>query len=297
MTHVFSELDGELLCPIVSAMWNVVLMLDRDASIETEASVGGLLVRTTLGTRALRVELIEAASEHDAHSKALVAANRFLDGVHCKHHVALAVDSSSWTGEDTTTRKQYACSQERSPLFVGDRVCVKMTNKPTGEVVTYDSARPGPLQFRHSDAQAYYRKAKLTEDVFDRFRYLFLTAEFIAGRICAATGAAPTDGLNRLELALNEVFADRAPLLHEAAATDPTLANGDVVHNVAQLLYADNRCALNHATPSQSKVPFKPADEAQVNNALPHGVRRTEAAQLRRKRPPVKVRHATLVRE
>ena len=251
-------------------MWDVVLTLDRNAPVETEWLADGVTVRTSVGTPALRIEGIHAASDEEAHSKALVAANRFLDGVHLRFGAVLAVQSTSWTAQEPERGKIYAHFHEKLSLFASERIRVEMTSATTGEsVVVYDSERPGPLCFTHSEAQAYYRKARCTEDTFEKFRNLYLAAESVGHRICVATGATPADELARLEFALNEAFTNRAQLLREAAATSPHLANGDVVHNVAKLLYVDNRCALNHARPNQSRVPFNPADEEQVKGALP----------------------------
>lgn len=45
---------------------------------------------------------------------------------------------------------------------------------------------------------------------------------------------------------------------------------GDVILEVARLLYKGHRCQLNHSKASDDKkIPFDPEDEKEVNHALP----------------------------
>lgn len=254
-------------------IWNISLTLDRASPVEADSKFGDVTVGVKLETRELSVLGIQAADKNEAIAKAEELANPFLDTLSWKHDVDLAIDPTALRAEEIgPDGRKHAHLQGKETISVSERVLIVLKDATGNVVEVRDSAKPGRIGVKRSEAAAYYRRARLSSDPFDRFRNFYLVAENVADRIRANKKVSRKLYEQKLlKLALGECFrSDRTPLHKVASSVAEYHDQGNIIAEVARLLYKGYRCQLNHAKASQNKkVPFDPENEQQVKAVLP----------------------------
>lgn len=209
------------------------------------------------GYATVTVRNVEADSIEDAESKAMPKTNAILDELCKQYEIKLEVGNGCtiMLQDSPTTRhikefdmKVYAKGGHRKRI-------PRVINK---------------VEIRPSDAKTYYRKAELSQDPFDKFRNLYLAIENVASKIAAAKGENFDSELKLLQFALKECFLSDRQLLEEHSHAIGFEHTGDIFLDVANFLYKKNRVQLSHSKAREKKkIPFKPADEQEVQSSLP----------------------------
>lgn len=251
-------------------MWKVKFNLNVPSPKEASTIVDGISVKVDYEGKHIELANIEAPSKEEARQLAIEAANHFLNTLAWKYDAPLAIDPSVEIVEKVEPGKRgqaYITIRER--LTITDEVRVSKTNASGATETVYDSRKPGEIEVYHSEAVAYYRRAKLTSDPFDKFRNLFLAIE----NIMSSLRTKKTQRGEQLALVetLTEVFQGKHESLSRVAAQirgfDQT---ANAFPEVARILYKANRCQLNHSKVlEERKIPFDPDDERQVKESLP----------------------------
>lgn len=254
--------------------YNCIYTLNKKSPVEAWNEEAGVRVRLTLGEPYLRVEGVSADSPEQVFTSARETAERFLDGVSRDCDANLAIVSDEVNVEvldDQGNVTGYAVTATAiATVDVGIRVVHKDAN---GNVLhEYDSARPGPIALATSDAPRYFRKARTSLDVFDKFRNFYYVVEYVGSRLKAhlrPKGFGGEQGLIRF--ALEQAFPGQAERLRGAARMVPGIDSAtDVYEAVAEFLYDRNRKELQHAKVSMTrKVPFRQVHEKAVRDAIP----------------------------
>jgi hypothetical protein len=253
-------------------IWTIGFALSRPSNVEAHAADGDIRFSLEIGGTALRVENIEADSEGSARGRVEQFANAFLNTLASSQNEALEIVPSSWTSEtsDEPGIKSVGGHLEAAASL---RASVRVAKiDANGYVVEVrDSDRLGEIEIRNSDAAAYYRKALLASDSFDRFRNYYLVVENVADRIRLKGPKSKLQEEPLLSQALTQCFsANPNSLLQAAQNVSGFSQTSGVFGDVASLLYKAYRCQLNHAKAMESKrIPFNSADEKAVADALP----------------------------
>lgn len=211
------------------------------------------------GCSTVTVRNVEAETHDDAEGKARPKANALLDELSRQYDVNLELGNGCTIMlQDSPTTRHIKEYDMKVYARGGHRKKYPHTLK---EVVT-----------KASDAKAYYRKAAISQDTFDKYRNLYLAIENVASKIAAAKGKRFGYGheLDLLKFALQECFSSNADLLEGYHHLPGFSDTGDIVLDLATFLYKKNRVQLSHAKASESrKIPFNAADEWEVQVALP----------------------------
>jgi len=209
------------------------------------------------GYSTVTVRNVEADSTDDAGNKARPKANAFLDELCRQYEINLEI-GKGWTvmvQDSPATRhiKEYNLKITRKG---GHRRRVPRVLKE--------------VEIRPSDAKAYYRKAAISKDDFDKFRNLYLAIENVASKIVAAKGKCSCRELDFVRIALQECFSSDTQLLKEHSHVYGFENTGDIFLDVATFLYKKNRVQLSHSKARRNKkTPFDPHDEWEVQVSLP----------------------------
>lgn len=209
------------------------------------------------GCSTVTVRNVEADSTDDAANKARPKANALLDELCRQYEINLEI-GNSWTVmlQDSPTTRHIKKLYLRTYIKGGHR---KKYPRMLKEVV-----------IRASDSKAYYRKAAISQDPFDKFRNLYLAIENVVSKIAAAKGKACCTELEKVKIALQECFSSNKQLLEEHSHVYGFANSGDIFLDVATFLYKRNRVQLSHSkTSERKKIPFNPADEWEVQVSLP----------------------------
>jgi len=264
-------------------MWKVYFNLTKPSQLEVSSEINGIKLGVSQGSDQLVAELIEACDESNAQQRALTAANLFLDALSWKCSATFAIDSNSQHIEYVTPTGQKHISITASASIVLTNSVTVVKKDSSGNILEVsDSSKPGRIEIKPSDAARYYRHAHLTDDPFNRFHDLYLTAENIASKIQVTKGLSQKDvkrlsesgesgeeGL--LKLALDACFSSNPHSLRQVARNLPEFDEAkDTIPQVAKILFKGYRCQLNHSKAlDDKKIPFNPEDEKEVRAALP----------------------------
>lgn len=209
------------------------------------------------GYSTVTVRNVEADSYDDAADKARPKADALLDELCKQYEIGLEI-GNGWTvmlQDSPTTRhiKKYTV-----------KVTVKGGHRKRIPRVLKD------IRIRPSDAKTYYRKATISQDLFDKFRNLYLAIENVASKIAAAKDKHFRYESGLLQFALQECFSSDKQLLEKYSHVYGFKNTGDIFLDVATFLYKKNRVQLSHSKASEKKkIPFNPADEWEVQDSLP----------------------------
>ena len=219
--------------------------LDRHSNLEVHAQEGDMRASVEKGSSRLRVEGVEAASEDAARNLAEIFANKFLNTLAYKWDEALGIAPLPWASEPTGEPGNKSVHVGNS---ISSRSSLTLTKIDAGGnvVEVYDSDRPGKIEVSKSEAAAYYRRAALAGDPFDKFRNFYLVAENVADQIRLAKQCETPKEQSLLREALETCFAANSGLLVQVAEAVPGFVAGtDVFNGVAELLYKAHRCQLS----------------------------------------------------
>jgi len=209
------------------------------------------------GYPTVTVRSVEADSIDDAADKARPKADALLDELCRQYQMKLEIGNGyTVVAQDSPTTRHIKKFHMKIYTKGGHR-------KKIPSVLNKVETKP-------SDAKTYYRKAAISEDPFDRFRNLYLAIENVASKIAAAKGEHFHSELKLLQFALKECFSSNRQLLVEHRQVYGFENTGDIFLDVATFLYRKNRVQLSHSKASEEKkIPFKPADESEVQVSLP----------------------------
>lgn len=175
------------------------------------------------------------------------------------------------------------CLQYERNLEIGNGFTVMLQDSP---LTRHIKIRTGKIKFRGwhrkripsllkeveikpSDAKAYYRKAAISKDTFDKFRNLYLVIENVASKVALAKGADLRYESELLQFALQECFSSDEQRLKDNSHARGFENTGDIFQDVARFLYKTNRVQLNHSKAGEDKkVPFNHDDEWKVRVSL-----------------------------
>jgi len=211
------------------------------------------------GMPTITVRNVEAESEEDAEKKARPKANAFLDELCLRYEIALSIKSPpslTVMPQDSPNTRHIKELRMTLSILGGHR---KRIPRILSEVTT-----------KSSDAKAYYRRASLSEDPFDKFRNIYLAIENVASKIVKREGKEGCRDCELIVIALRQCFAANVNLLESYLPARGFVSTGDIVKDVAMLLFKTNRCQLNHSKAfKDKKIPFNPDDEWEVEAAIP----------------------------
>jgi hypothetical protein len=208
------------------------------------------------GYSTVTVRNVEADSTDDAADKARPKADALLDELCRQYEINLEI-GNGWTVmlQDSPTTRHIKTLHLKIYTTGGHRKRYPRTLK---EVV-----------IKSSDSKAYYRKAAISQDPFDKFRNLYLAIENVASKIAAAKNKHFRYELELLQLALQECFSSNNRLLEEHSHVYGFKRTGNIFLDVATFLYKENRVQLSHSKASgKKKMPFNPDDEREVQVSL-----------------------------
>lgn len=209
------------------------------------------------GYSTVTVRNVEADSTEDAANKARPKANALLDELCRQYEINLEI-GNGWTVmlQDSPTTRHIKKLYLKTYIMGGHRKRIPRVLKE--------------VEIKPSDAKAYFRKAAISQDPFDKFRNLYLAIENVASKIAAAKGKACCTDLELVRIALQECFSSNKQLLEEHSHVYGFENSGDIFLDVATFLYKRNRVQLSHSkTSKRKKIPFNPADEWEVQVSLP----------------------------
>jgi hypothetical protein len=208
------------------------------------------------GYSTVTVRNVEAGSVEDAEDKARPRANALLDELCGQHKIGLEIGSGCTIMlQDSPTTRHIKKFNMKTFTTGGHR-------KRVPQVLS-------EVEIRQSDAKAYYRKAALSRDSFDRFRNLYLAIENVASKIAAAEDEHGLSELELLRFALKECFSSKRQLLEEHSQARGSENTGDIFLSVATLLYKKDRVQLSHSKAGEKKkTPFNRVDEEEVETSL-----------------------------
>jgi hypothetical protein len=208
------------------------------------------------GCSTVTVRNVEADSHKDAMNKARPKADSFLNELSLRHEINLEIGNGCTIGpQDSPTTRHIKKYTIKTILKGGHRKRIPRVLKE--------------VEIKPSDAKAYYRKAAISQDPFDKFRNLYLAIENVASKIALAKGEHSRHELKILQFALQECFSSNEQLLKEHSHVYGFENTGDIFLDVARFLYENNRVQLNHSKASRNKkVPFNPDDEWRVQVSL-----------------------------
>jgi len=205
------------------------------------------------GCSTVTVRNVQADSVNSRIDEATVKANTFLDELCCQHGINLELENGAALepqGSPTTRHVKKYTTKIRLKGWHRKRV-----PRSLKEVRT-----------KPSDAKAYYRKAAISKDPFDRFRNLFLAIENIATKIVRDSPNAK----QLLKRALQTCFPPASKDLEHFMQSHGFEHKGDAVAKATDLLYSQNRLPLFHSKENKGKkIPYKLEDEESVETVLP----------------------------
>jgi len=263
-------------------MWTVNLVLNGPSLLEACAEIMGLRVKVQENSTQVVVHDVDAADADEAFKKALSAANQFLNTLSWKHNNHLEIQTRTFSEEltESSGKKHVINSLAPASIVLEARITTVHKDSSGNIIGVSDSRKPGRINVNPSDAATYYRRARLTDDPFDRFRNLYLATENVSDRIRMKRGlnkqelneiyGVQSSELALLRLALNECFENNLHPLIGATRIYTFDNNQSIVPQVAQMLYKGHRCQLDHSKASEDKkIPFNLQDEEEVKTALP----------------------------
>lgn len=264
-------------------MFTVNFELNGASLLEAYAEIIGLRVEVQENSTQVVVHNVDAADADEAFKKALSAANQFLNTLSWKHNTDLKIGTEASSVALTEPSGKKHVIIRLAPASIGLKARVTAVHKDaSGNIISVsDSQKPGRINVKPSDAAAYYRRAHLTDDPFDRFRNLYFAVENVSDRIRMKRGlnkqglkeiyGGQSSELRLLRLGLDECFANNLHPLIEATKRIYTFDNNQsLVPQAAEMLYKGHRCELNHSKASEDKkIPFNLQDEEEVKTALP----------------------------
>ena len=249
------------------------------------SEISGLRVEIQENSSQIVVYDVDAASEHEAYEKALSAANHFLNTLSWQLDVHLNVkrESTSVDLTDSDGRKSVFIILGVASIDAKGMPLKVVITDAYGNMIpqTNDSEKLTRIDANASEAAAFHRQAHLTNNPFERFRNLYLTAENIADRIRTKKGLSKQQlqktykATSReealLQFALDQCFKSNLEPLKQVAAKASTIDDEQpLIPQVAKILYKGYRCQLNHSKYSENKkVPFNRKDEEDVEKAIP----------------------------
>lgn len=258
-------------------LYNCIYSLNRKSPIEAWGKESGMTTRLARNDSTLRVEGVESNSPEDAFASAREAAERFLDGVsRTCDSVDLTIASDEMNAEtldDQGNVRGYALTavvQMRMTL----NAHVVQRDADGNVIYEHDSARPGEISLASSDAPRYFRKARTSADVFEKFRNYYYVLEYVGSRILAHTKLKPKgyegeQGL--IQYGVEQAFPGESDRLRGVAKMVPGIDSALQVYvAVSEFLYRRHRLELQHAKfRMPRKVPFRRLHEQDVREALP----------------------------
>lgn len=208
------------------------------------------------GYATVTVRNVEADSHEDAANKARPKADSFLNELSLQYEINLEIGNGYTVGpQDSPTTRHIKKYTMKVKTLGGHRKKIPRVLKE--------------VEIKPSDAKAYYRKAAISQDTFDKFRNLYLAIENVASKIALAKGERSRSELKILNFALQECFVSQEQLLKDNSHAYGFENTGDIFGDVARFLYRTNRVQLNHSKAGEDKkVPFNPDDEWRVRVSL-----------------------------
>jgi len=209
------------------------------------------------GYSTVTVRNVEADSTDDAINKARPKADAFLNELSWRYDLNLEIGSSLTVMIQDSPETRHIKQHYLKVYTKGGHR--KKYPRILKEVV-----------IKASDSKAYYRKAAMSQDPFDKFRNLYLAIENVASKIAAVKGKDGCRDSELIEIALQECFSSNVQLPKEHSHVRGLVCKGDNIQEVATLLFKGLRCQLNHSKASEDKkIPFDPDDEREVQSVLP----------------------------
>lgn len=231
-----------------------IVEIDLKSKSPTTVENGDVIVDKGYDT--ITVRNVEADTPLNAEKEAISKANEFLNELSWQYgiHLELRYGSTIAPQESPATRHLKRIYIKTS-LKGWHR---KKVPRKLNEVIT-----------KPSDSKAYNRRAAKSQDPFDEFRNLYLAIENVASKIAIAKGKKELSEFELLEIALQECFSSNVQLLKDYSYIRSSEHEGDVIHEVANLLYRGRRCQLNHSKENEDKkVPYNSEDEWEVETVL-----------------------------
>ena len=264
-------------------MFTVKLEMNRTSPLKAYAEISGLRVEVDKNSNQVLVHDVDASDKNEAFYKALTVANLFLNTLSwkCNAHLKIEAESSNFELTEPSGKKHTIIRPPSLGLSLEATLAFVHADASGNIISASDSQELSRINVKSSDAAAYYRQAHLTDDLFDRFRNLYLASENISDRIREKRGLSRKEvkriyggqpfELALLQLALDECFANKLHPLMVAAERIPTFDNNQpIIPQVTEMLYKGQRCQLNHSKTSENKkIPFNLQDEKEVKTTLP----------------------------
>ncbi|MBC8276095.1 MAG: hypothetical protein H8E40_14160 [Chloroflexi bacterium] len=209
------------------------------------------------GYRTVTVRNVEADSTDDAENKARREANAFLDELCLQYGISLEVGSGLAVGpQDSPATRHIKKYFMKVSTRGGHRERIPSKVKE--------------VSAKASNSKAYYRKASISKDTFDKFRNLYLAIEHVASKVAAAKVKGTLRDSKLIELALRECFSSTVQSLDRYLPVRDFVSTGDTIRDVAGFLFKTHRCEVNHSKLTEStKVPYVYDDEWDVQVAIP----------------------------
>lgn len=234
-----------------------LFIVEFDLKTKCPVTVENGDVITDKGYATITVRNVQAESHDNAIDKARVKADTVLNELSFRHRIHLELSSGCTVGQQVSPATQHI---KKYRIKLGMKSGHRQKLPRVLEIV-----EPKP-----ANSKAYYRKAAISRDPFDKFRNLYLAIENIASRIALAKGKHIVSELKLLEFALQECFSSNTHALENYSDLIQSGSKEDIFREMAVLLYKGHRCQLNHSKACEDKkIPFNPNDEREVECILP----------------------------
>ena len=232
-----------------------IVEIDLKSKSPTTVENGDVIVDKGYDT--VTVRNVEADTHVNAEKKAWPKANDFLNELSWQYGIHLEL------GSDSTIDLQKSPATRHL-----NRIYIK--NSLKGWHRKKIPHKLSEVIIKPSDSKAYYRRAAKSQDPFDKFRNLYLAIENVSSKIAIKKGEKGLSELRLLEVALRECFSSNVHILKDYSNIRSSEHEGDIIAEVAHLLYRGRRCQLNHSKENEDKkVPYNSEDEWEVTSVLP----------------------------
>jgi len=229
----------------------------------------GITSRVKKGSNHVTVADIDAEDRDSARRIAVTAANRLLDQLSFHGGVShqIAFDSRSCKAVDEGTGVRNGIEQPHVSLSLPTtvsargRVIRKKMDVNGNVVATYDSDKLGKLPGVVTDAMSYYRRGKLSENLYERLRNKCLAIENVVSLICSRDQITIKNETERFQHAFQTIYRDS-----ERAKNVKSIWKGSSeadLDDLGKYVHEQVRCQLTHAKDNKPKR--LPYDENDVN--------------------------------
>lgn len=250
--------------------YSVTLGLTTKSEREAELRADGCRASVAIESAKVRVSDVGATTLDEAQAKARAVAPKLLD-ILCSlydHCLRLEVGDPATDRIDSVQCALIEADDGTMAFRLEDGVRCSFKHRvqshdAAGNVIA-DSWKPGLIPFEHLPAMASFRSAKLTENVFHKYRDFYLAIENADGQLHHGP-----ESSELLERALATLYgADPVRLCDLLAKVGIVCLPQDAVSEAKRFLWKVHRLPLFHAA-KNTRVVSDPKDEEEVENALP----------------------------